>query len=180
METREFWASLNSQGFESIWVESFQGHECMEEQFFAWHDEKGILVIYDTYGRDKVNSATMYYCVKPNNWPPEDFWQVTESGGFLNVDGSIPNSMDDELVWLGSHDARNGVRHIIQRLEKYGTFLSQWVGKQNVWCCHYGDTNYGEWRFGKLTNKTFDYYKMVNEEKLSMLPKDVQTAIHVR
>lgn len=69
-------------------------------------------------------------------------------------------------IWSGNHDCREALKFKINRLAENGTFVAKWKKQPFLWLLHYMDT------------KNEDYnYKVINEERIAMLPVDVQELI---
>lgn len=89
----------------------------------------GILLLANSYawegGQEIVNSAGMYYNIVFTS--DDDYYKFVSSGGFRSIDES-----EDEFVWVGSHDVREGFRFSLDRLRATGEFLNPWVEKGYV------------------------------------------------
>ena len=73
-----------------------------------------------------------------------------------------------KIVWAGSHDAREALRHIIQQLESHGRFVEPWKADPRPWLCHHGDTD----QEGCCCGATIS-------ERLGMLPECVKELVAV-
>lgn len=170
-------------GFEEIYSEAFDYtspfQESREEFFKIFWRNDGLLLFVDSYANStsedgvrnySMNSANVYY-----NWVPNDVegsFLYTSSGGFsIFRDGErIPTREEpidgDNWVWTGNHDARQGIRHNIARLEDNGTFLAQWKIQPFLWLLNIEEQG------------NDDNYKGINERKIAQFPKHVQDAIN--
>jgi len=70
------------------------------------------------------------------------------------------------LIYAGHHDCREAVKHNISKFLENGTFLKTWKERPFLWLLHHADTK----------DKGFDHEK-INQERIAMLPQDVQDAI---
>lgn len=70
------------------------------------------------------------------------------------------------MIWSGDHDCREALKFNINRLAENGTFLKKWNEQPFLWLLHYMDTK-----------KEGYNYKSINEERIAMLPIDVQELI---
>ncbi|MCK4526331.1 hypothetical protein KAW18_03070 [candidate division WOR-3 bacterium] len=126
--------------------------------YVYWDAKRGILLYFDTYG-DNINGGEFAY-----NWIPRDrqaAYRYTSSGGF--------EKHNDGMVWVGYHSCGGGNIDVnIKNLEENGEFVVPWVRKPFLWLLHYKDTE----KYGGSKE-----YKEVNEQRIAMLPKDIQTAI---
>ena len=127
--------------------------------------EDGLLLTFDTFEGKRVNSAHLYYQWKPNDY--RNAGKVTSSGGYYpeNPDDSLYDTPVENMVWAGSHDAREALAFNIAGLEQNGVFRNPWpVGDTFLWLCHHGDDD--------------DSYKEISDERISMMPEWVQTMIN--
>lgn len=138
------------------------------EKFFVLWRKDGILLTFDTYGEDHVNGGNFYY-----NWKANEFGSrhdATSSGGYVLPPGKKWDDVDGQnLTWAGHHDCREGLKFHIRQLEHYGKFLPKWEGRPHLWLLHHGDTDGKQW-FELKSDE-------INEERIKMLPKEVQEAI---
>jgi hypothetical protein len=157
MSTMDYLAVVRQVGFEIVSHYPFKG--CgygdvpnVDEDFFVlWR--AGILLVFDTFGGESVNSASFYY-----NWKPhaKDDWTYGLGSGHCDENGIV----------IGHQDAREGLKTHLSLMEKLGTFLPNWGERPFMWLLHHGDT--------KVLN--FDSDK-INEERIALLPEAVKKAI---
>ena len=180
-KTDEYIAKIQEEGFEQVLLENFTistGYsgeplpveEHKNERFFVfWHPD-GILLRFDTYGGDSVNSASFYYNIAVDN--KHEFLAVRSSGTYVTYGDDGGKS-----VWAGNHDAREAVRFNLRRLRACGRFLPQWVEadhQHSIWLSHYGDTHgYNDADFRTRMTKV---YKAIRE-RVERLPEHVRTAL---
>lgn len=69
-------------------------------------------------------------------------------------------------IWSGHHDCREALKFNINRLSENGTFVKKWKEQPFLWLLHHEDSK----------REGYDY-KAINEEKIKMLPEDVQELI---
>ena len=125
----------------------------------------GIIMNITSYG-STLNSATMYY-----NWEHEapvdgerHPMQYVESGHYISSPYDAP---ERRWVWSGSHDARVGIRHSLDRLRSNGKFLPIWEEKPFIWFLNPADER-----------KDSDTYKAVNERVIAAMTPAVQEMIN--
>lgn len=147
-DTLRIYAEL---GFSVIADRPFQDDEHTERLVTLWRD--GILATVESY-RSSANSSKIYY-----NWQPNEGVRrqsYTSSG----------HGHGDPLVWVGDHDAREGLRHTLGRLESAGKLLPVWIERPFLWLLSYTDS------------KTPDYsYEEINATAIEAFPASVRTAI---
>lgn len=136
-------------GFEEVYRETFDGHGDDETYVILWHPD-GILATCESYGTHR-NSAKVYYNYRhPDGYP----------GGHLTSGGGMRDG-----VWVGNHDAREGVRHNLDAMRAEGEFLPVWVERPFLWLLNYSESK-------------GDYdYAAINAAKIARLPVDVQWRI---
>lgn len=155
-------------GFQPILTIPFIGTgfgETKEEKlFFFMHREYGILLVFDTFGGNKVNGGNFYYCWQAT--PGEDLSGVLSSGGQERKSGlpwpkyGEPEPESDDIYYAGHHDGREALSHHINQLLAKGTFLKPWpASKPFIWLLHYMDTK------EKYSRDA------INAERISMFPK---------
>lgn len=151
-------------GFEQVLCLPFVGHgwsgeEPSEEHLHILAHRDGLLLKFDTFGTRDVNGASVYY-----NWRPRDLnagWGCTSSGRYHEFDRE-----NNTGLWSGDHDAREALRHKIQRLRDNGEFLSRWRYPPFLWLLHHMDT------------KVDGYdHEAINRERIALLPEWVRTMI---
>lgn len=148
------------------------------QKFFAHAD--GMLLIFDTFNGDGVNSAKVYYAHKPNDYRADR--DAYSSGGFDTISGVWPESRHDrnpdDMYWFGDHDAREALRYKIQGLREAGQFLNPWPtpkrGNRWVWACHYMDLKELQYRDPEYQQRIEDARK-----RLDMLPAWVKEMINI-
>jgi len=146
-----------------------------KDKFYVFYRPDGLLLRFDTYQGKSVNSATVYYNWKPNpGYWDQKLYCPTGSGGWEHPDDKKPEDLRierrrEELIRVGSFDAREGIRGTIQELEKHGRFLAKWIKHPSLWLCHYGDT--------EKKPHNYTYYDEVKETRKKMLPQRVQEMI---
>lgn len=151
-----FWNTLRiytALGFEPVHAHLFPSsrqYHASDRFVVLWRPD-GVLATLESYG-DSTNSTKIYYNWRPNE--DVEGWSFMSSGHWL--DG----------VLVGDHDARQGLRHTLSRLEGNGTFLDTWVERPFLWFLDYSQT------------RVEDYdYQLINEECIQRLPEHVREAI---
>lgn len=134
---------------------TYSGEPAPTETFrILWHD-KGILATVESHGGTRRNATKVYYNVAVTS---PDWYQHISSGHLAGA--------NDRKVWVGDHDAREGVRHNLAQLEGVGDFLPVWVERPFLWLLTYMDTDVDGCD-----------YKAINAERIGRLPQHVQDAI---
>lgn len=115
-----------------------------EENLFLFaHEAKGLLLCFDTYRGESINSGHLYY-----NWRPHDLatgWAITSSGHYTKED-----------VWVGDHDCREALLHKIARLSEHGDFVTPWIEQPFLWLVGHGENT--------------DIYKEIGMSRLAAAP----------
>lgn len=137
-------------GFSEVYRETFAGRDTAEVYVILWHAD-GILADCESYGATRRNSAKVYYNYRFHDGT-RPRWDLTSSGGMTGD------------VWVGYHDAREGIRHNLNALRAEGAFLPTWVERPFLWLLNYGE-------------KSTDDYKDINAHKIALLPEHVRAAI---
>ena len=128
--------------------------EDREEQWFIyWRD--GILLFLDSFSGN-LNSGQAYF----------NYRFRSEYRNLTGYSGGFTLTPEGYRVAYGSIDIREGLRHRLTTMEENGEFLSQWVERPFLWLLHHQDT--------KTPGYDFD---VINEQRISLLPQDVQGAI---
>lgn len=150
MTFAEFRTLLAELGFEEVLVETFAGRDCPETFVIAWSPE-GVLAVCESYAGERLNSAKVLYNYRhPNGYPG---FGLTSSG-----------SMCGDL-WVGDHDAREGVRHNLGRMREAGEFVTPWRERPWLWLLTYMDTK-GEYD-----------HEAITAARVARLPEHVRQAI---
>ena len=160
---------VGEEGFSLAYKEPFTCDGKDEFLYVFWHPE-GILLRFDTYGGDRVNSGNFYYNWKPKNpekWRP--CHSVLSSGGWRSKDKDLPLA---DWVWAGFHDCREALRLHLRELRRCGTFVCPWQYDPmlNIW--HYGDTH-GQ----RCDREQFDRLMDSTARRIAALPQHVRDAI---
>lgn len=145
----EFFEILADMGFREVLKIGIEGTP--DHFFIFW--KAGLLVKLDTYMGRSVNSATCYF----NYRGPRD--AINGSNGCIQ-------GTEDQPVWYGDTDIREGLRHKIETMSEAGELLEKWIKPPFLWLLHYMDTK----------AKGYDY-NAINAERIAMLPEDVREAI---
>jgi hypothetical protein len=181
----------------SPWKEDTDKNEAL---YLYWRDKGGVLLSFDTYGENKINGGNLYYNWKPNNgiqhyrvtssggWEcnyPDDLAQAPYSERYVNGEKQYTENLcrlerlRDEFfkanaVWVGYHDCREAIRHKINGLDEFGTFVTPWVKQPFMWLLHYMDTKDAETgeSLDRL-DRNYDY-EGIMRERFALLPADVR------
>lgn len=154
---------LDETGFKVIHQHEVNSPDWAEEKFkdqhvILWRD--GVLAVISSYNATSVNSFSLYY-----NWHAnpdiERIMSFVESGS-MNREAYDERG---EKIWIGHHDVRTGFRHVMNRLESNGKFLSSWIEPQFLWFLDYSQ------------EKDDKNYKEINAEVIATFPAEVSQAI---
>lgn len=158
----EFIEALEGLGFQKVLQQDIPNDEWgdgkLDQYYIFWRN--GILLTFDTYwGGKSVNSANAYFNYKRRG----EKGRLRGCGG--HVAESIPNSKNYD-IYIGSRDAREGLRLFIEEAEQNGEFLQTWIQRPFLWLLHYMD------------EKVEGYdYKAINATRIAQLPEEVQNSI---
>lgn len=149
-------------GFEVIhqhefFPKSYGSEEPRTEQYIVlWRD--GVLATLVSYNGTSVNNLELFY-----NWQPNEDVRHSPSGASGHLHGE---SYDQGVkIWIGHQDARTGLRHILNRLETTGKFLTSWIESPFLYLMDYA-----------LEAAGADY-KVVTAEVISTFPTEVREAL---
>lgn len=134
---------------------SSSGDDSKEEEWrIYWRG--GILVFLDSF-RGNLNHGNAYFNLLFHEKPPfgstifSGYWKRTEEG---------------KLIACGHIDIREGFRHRLSAFENEGQFLSKWDETPFLWLLHHMDT--------KIDG--YDY-EAINQQRIALLPTEVQQSI---
>lgn len=166
-----------------------EGDKVYDEKFFVLaHREYGILMYFDTYTSTRVNSSHIMYSWrrKPDvDRVPSGVLSTSSSdsesnpGYWRKEDYNHETDRMDDLYTIGTHDAREAIRHKINQLLKYGTFLKTWPKSDSRfwWLLHHVDTKNPD---NAMDNTWRGYdYKAISKQRIEMLPPWVREMINV-
>jgi len=163
MKTEDYIARIQEIGFKKVLELPFHIVHCGKERddtfYIFWHKD-GLVLCMDTYNGDR-GSANIYF-----NYEPNDQRKIGE--GLDHVSGGF-NGEEGKYFFAGNIDVREGIKHHLETIRTHGKFLNPWKKQDFLWFLHYGDTNGKEY-------DGYDY-KAINQERIAMLPKEIQEAI---
>jgi hypothetical protein len=139
-------------GFGQAYRETFAGHAGPDTYVILWHPD-GLLATCESYTGTHRNTASVYYNYRH------------QSGSYPGFHLTSSGRLHDD-VWVGNHDAREGIRHNLDAMRAEGTFLADWLEQPYL-----SLLNYSEW---KGENPP---YKAITASKIAALPEHVRTAI---
>jgi hypothetical protein len=150
-------------GFQAVHRRHFQsrprdGERVTEQYLLLWHPD-GILATLESYQGRSVNNSKIMYNIEFHQ--DTDTWRIVSSGSFHG-----PSYDAGNRVWVGDHDAREGLRHTVAKLRTAGTFLPQWKKRPFLWFLEYTQSD-----------STSAPYKAHAEQVISELPEHVRRAI---
>lgn len=138
-------------GFTEVYREEFAGTYGPDTYIILWHAD-GILATCESYNGTDRNAAKVYY----------NFRQA--DGGYPGYPLTSSGRMYGD-VWVGDHDAREGIRHNLDALRAAGEFLPQWTERPFLWLLNYSEEE-----------GNYDYVA-INASKIARLPDEVRAAI---
>jgi hypothetical protein len=147
--------------FELPFVVNDYDNKPRDETYFVYARRDGLVLSFDTFHGDEVNGGNLYY-----QWEPRGKF---EHGSHLSSGGLCRD--ESRHVWIGSHDAREGLLRIIDMLSAKGNFLNPWLTEkqsQSLWLLHHGDTT-GD--FGSYDSHA------IAAERIQRMPQWVQDMI---
>ena len=157
-------------GFETVLVEAFDGvsydGEVRKETLMLfWHPD-GVLGSCESHMGTNRNSAAIHYNMKFREDAMENYFRVTSSGRFVNL---------EERIWSGDHDAREAIKHHFNALKAVGEFLPIWVDQPYLKIMTYQDYK------DKVEGESWTEEKVrtdkIKHDRLAKLPEHVRTAI---
>lgn len=137
-------------GFAEVYRETFPGTYGQETYVILWQPA-GLLATCESWSGTDRNSAKVYYNYRH------------QSGGYPN--GLTSSGGMHGNVWVGDHDAREGIRHNLNAMRDEGQFLSTWVERPFLWLLNYSEKGDG------------CDYEAINEDKIARLPQLVRHSI---
>lgn len=153
MPLLDYLRTIEQNGYERLFEIPFEADGRRETLFFYAHRD-GLLLKFDTYAGDRVNSGNVYYCWEPSG--ETDFW-ITSSGGMIGT---------DHKIWVGNHDCREALIFNMDRLRAHGRFVTRWPKRPFLWLLHYQDAKV----------EGYDY-EAINTERIAMMPDWVREMI---
>lgn len=141
-------------GFELVLEDQWKSSWGHGEIYLIYAHRRGLLLSFDSYGGDGVNSATVRY-----NWKPCVPWSDA-------LDCTSSGRMVSDEAWSGDHDAREALIHNLNKLNNRGEFVSPWVERPFLWLLHYDES------------KVPGYdYRAITESRVARLPDWVRDFI---
>jgi hypothetical protein len=157
-----------SLGFKEVLVLPFMDKMSNRQQHQYVLFKPGVLLVFDTFFEDSVNSSHFYY-----NWIPkikiEDCYRLLSSG-----------SWKDKETWVGYHDGREALKYHIRQLEEHGKFLYPWKFRHYLSLCHYQDWKDTEHIDEQGYKARYAATDAITDSKIAMLPKEVKDMIPPR
>lgn len=194
MSPDEYIPIVEDEGFELALMLPFQSAHCGNDLFndtlyVYFHPVDAILLSFDTFWSGKsVNGGSFYYNWKPHAENRHERWSVTSSGGWYPPSGrrATPEEWDrasanNELIWSGYHDCREGLRFHIRQLRKFGTFINPWRYSPLLWLTHWGD--YHDEKYEALKKTDWEASSQMMDQvtlvRFAKLPEHVRVALSV-
>ncbi len=144
-------ALLARMGFEEVLRDAFAGRYGPDEYVVLWHQD-GLLATCESFD-GRLNTAKVLYNYRH------------DSGGYPGGGLTSSGGMRGE-VWVGDHDAREGIRHNLGRMYAAGRFLDQWVERPFLWLLTYADSDV----------EGYDH-QAITERRIARLPEQVRERI---
>ena len=144
---------VKEEGFKEILCIPFEGkpfNETVEEKYFIFWHEDGLLLSFETYRGTSVNSSHVYF-----NW----------LGNGEQWGPSVGCTEEEPHVFVGDFDGRVALRYNLSKMRQEGKFLSSWVKKPWLWLLNYMDTK-----------EAYDH-KAITNSRLAMLPLEIQARL---
>lgn len=138
-------------GFDEVYRETFDGGHGTDAYVILWHPD-GLLATCESYMGTHRNTAKVHYNYRH------------QSGGYPGRLISSGRLEDD--VWIGDHDAREGIRHNLDAMRAEGTFLAEWVERPFL-----SLLNYAEYK------RERPQFEAIRVAKIAALPEHVRKAI---
>lgn len=139
-------------GFDEVYRETFDGGHGTDTYVILWHPD-GLLATCESYMGTHRNTAKVHYNYRH------------QSGGYPGYRLISSGRLEDD-VWIGDHDAREGIRHNLDAMRAEGTFLAAWVERPFL-----SLLNYAEYKGGR------PQFEAIREAKIAALPEHVRKAI---
>lgn len=151
MTMAEWLAAVEQMGFRLLHSEAVK--DTGDTYYILWRD--GILLVAESYWKGRsVNSAKCYFNFRgPRN-------------AMRRCSNSFAGGTDDDPIWAGDYDSREGLRYTLEKMQAEGELLSKWVKQPFLWILSYADTK----------EEGYDY-EAINKERIARLPDDVRAAI---
>lgn len=177
----DFLCILADLGFKKIYSTTINRRGELNFSEIYWHSD-GILLTVDSFNYAQVyvvNRCNLYY-----NWVPSEEYRnmkpaagihVTSSGSYYSRDWDDPK---EPIIWAGSHDGREGIRHKLAGLREYGTFLPVWEYAPHVWLIDFGEEAKIRAAGGEVSCG-WDMHNEANFQKFQKLPREIQDKIFV-
>lgn len=142
-----------------------------QNRHFIFFNPLGILLSFDTYFGNSINSGKIYFNLKINCKDTEAISKLIS----LKVCASFlkENSESDETIAICTLDCREALKFSINELSKIGIFLNPWSKMPFLWLLDYSETR----NIDIINDQLFDHYKTINQKKIELLPKEVQQCI---
>ena len=174
---------LSQIGFKVIYSRPFLYEKYVEKEIVLFDYERSILLYTNTYNEERVNSAHMYYnLVLKEGCKHYSNTRATSNGTFIKQPYLPSAEMCNRLyprmiqsdyiwpVWVGSHDAREGVLFHLEEISKEFDFLPYWFERPHLWLVNHAETD------SKRHEKRPNYDEITNS-KIKLLDNLVKDKI---
>ena len=166
MSVEEYASALDRFGFHEVYREPFRARD--HDECIYIHFRSVLLLKWDTY-RGGRNSASVYYNWIPRDrsrigLTSSGHLEICDAQALYEYDRLLAErrcceyeseawkkadaaheafanqaAIAGHLVWCGYHDAREALKHKLERLEANGQFADPWKADPRPWLCHHGD-----------------------------------------
>lgn len=147
-------------GFDIVLDDPFTGTDQQQERMVVLWRPDGLLGVCESYRSWRsTNTSYVHFAWRPHD--PEAWWSI---GGSGSMEGGVR---------FGDKDVREGLRHLVGRLEREGSLLPVWEGRpafDRPWT-HMG--TYMEWDNGRGK----DTWDAVRLARFRRLPEHVRRAV---
>jgi len=175
MPAVEFQHIVQTHGFELVGEELVESDSCWLYWHAYWRTPGQLLLCEYSHWKGEserysmsVNNAKCHY-----NWRPKpevvkkaDMWDLTSSGGF-----HMRDEYDGEPIWIGDHDAREGIITSLNNLAANGEFIEPWVETGHLWAI------VGNLESPQGYDHSFDYIGVTVSRLRRCLPTRIQDLI---
>lgn len=191
----EYLAIVAEEGFIKVLETPFEVDGNRKEiQFHFYHPKDGMLLVFNTYLGNTINSGNLYYNWIPDTLPgmvtdydrmdPKTYtfpfkkegriWvngahEATSSGGVHGYD------KDGRPIFSGYHDCREALRFHIRQLRSFGEFVKPWKDRPFLWLFGYDMEREARKRYGdKMYSETSAFFDRMNRKWFRKMPRWVR------
>jgi hypothetical protein len=104
---------LHELKFKKVYEEKFRSYDNVDEIYYIFYHDDGLLLDFETYHSNRINSADFFF-----NWQPKREEYHSPSG--------VSGGWIEGHVFIGSKDVREGLRLSLDEMRTDGKFLNPW------------------------------------------------------